>query len=731
MFHRRFWMPPLRDGAARRKARAAAACLLAAFLLGQLSDALAADARLTLAGQFDWGARKGFYLNLENSFTTAPGALSGMIIALGVADGSNWRFVVNHPAWEYDRTYAVRASVSPARSELWLGGVSLGFVNAGAVPTGAMQVTCNEIPGWASAPTEYYVDQTSVTISGPGGATLSATTSENTTRSMALTLMQSPGPASMLSWTFASGDSFTVETTFTIVRRADAVALSPLADRYGQFRYGEWPGKVHSDADLLTAKSQEETQNQAWGIPAGYDVYGGDTRADWHDTATGFFHLVNRNGFWWLISPEGHPCFYRGVCDGPGLTWDKTPVTGRETMFEWLPPRTGNYAVMWAWNVWGDGPGHEYVASHSPNLLLKYGASWPQTFTTTTAYRYDVWGFSGGAKWDEVPGRPVTPVLGRSGVPNVARHPDIFDAAIRTQFESVLRSQITPRLLDPFVVGWSVGNEMDEIINVDEIKTVLGMDQTVAAKRALVDYGLATIYGGDVTSMSTAWHSPLPTTASLYATPAQAPDDDVESVRRYYADRYYAFLYQTIKAIDPNHLYLGFWIVPGWWQNDQDWRLITPWCDVIGYDRYAQTFTDASLDALVNESGKPVLCGEFSFPPNYPGTRGYGTYGVSVPNDVAAGEAYKAWLASATTNPHCVGVAWFQYRDQPVLGRGPGSGTDPIYGEHYAFGLVDVTDHPKWDLVTRVREANLQASQRRLDATARARVENAERDYPN
>jgi len=34
----------------------------------------------------------------------------------------------------------------------------------------------------------------------------------------------------------------------------------------------------------------------------------------------------------------------------------------------------------------------------------------------------------------------------------------------------------------------------------------------------------------------------------------------------------------------------------------------------------------------------------------------------------------------------------------------------PIFcGEDYAFGLVDVTDTPKWDLVSRVRAANLKA----------------------
>jgi hypothetical protein len=69
-------------------------------------------------------------------------------------------------------------------------------------------------------------------------------------------------------------------------------------------------------------------------------------------------------------------------------------------------------------------------------------------------------------------------------------------------------------------------------------------------------------------------------------------------------------------------------------------------------------------------------------------------------------------------NPYCVGVFYFAYRDQPLTGRGPGTGPAIVHGEHYAFGLVDVTDRPKWDFVSRVRDANLQVMQWRSGAAA-------------
>ena len=61
-------------------------------------------------------------------------------------------------------------------------------------------------------------------------------------------------------------------------------------------------------------------------------------------------------------------------------------------------------------------------------------------------------------------------------------------------------------------------------------------------------------------------------------------------------------------------------------------------------------------------------------------------------------------------------MAWFEYRDEPVSGRGFLGETDLdlVEGEDYAFGMVDVADRPKYDLVNQVRTTNLAMAQRRL-----------------
>ena len=122
------------------------------------------------------------------------------------------------------------------------------------------------------------------------------------------------------------------------------------------------------------------------------------------------------------------------------------------------------------------------------------------------------------------------------------------------------------------------------------------------------------------------------------------------------------------------------------------------------------------MTQLMQETDKPVFCGEFSFPSWYNGERGFGAFGTWTQDDSDTANVYATWTRDAARNPYCVGFNWFEYRDQHITGRGSGYGPEAVYGEHYAFGLVDVADDPKWDLVGVLRTANLQAVTQRVQA---------------
>lgn len=671
--------------------------LLLLFALSAL-PAAAGENRLLLASQYDFSGKRGFYLAFENRAAdgTRP-PLATLQLILGVADGKSWVFLDDTPAWQYGHDYRARVVIAPGHAELWLDGQEIKEADQTLLPDPSGTLTAGLIPDWAGTPAEYLILERSCALTVRGEKARNVPLTDMTALPLALTLFEPQAPAAF-PFVPDPARTLTIDVTFRLAPRpADLRSLAALVDKYGQPVAAHFPGKVTSNAELSAAAHEETRRTARWESSGAQDAYDADLGADWREPATGYYRTVQKGGFWWLLTPLGSPCFYTGLCTAPALAWDKTPATEREWLWEALPPRTGAASVAWAKDSWGEGENVDYFAPHTANMIRKYGPKWQESEKARTAGRLRAWGFSGLGKWCEpLANVPNIPVLDLSGVPKLSRHQDVFDPAVQAALQAKLGAEITPRLTDATVVGWSIGNEYDGIITAQEIKDILAMPEAVPARRALLDEARAHLTTSD---------------------PAHLTDADLEHLRRFYADRYYDFLYRAVKAVDPNHLYLGFWISIGWWVNDEDWRLIARHCDVVGYDYYGPTFAPPDFAKLLRESGKPALCGEFSFPPTYGGARGFGVYSAAHASDDAdAGRQYTRWVGEAARNPACVGVCWFQYRDDPVTGRGPGHGPDLVYGEHYAFGLVDVTDGPKWDLVAPIRAENLAAAGQRSAA---------------
>lgn len=690
--------------------------LLVPVLVSVLCAAARADYRCYMVFQYDWGARRGFYIDVEGQ------RLAQLPLILAVADGEQWRFVFHTPPFEPGREYEARAVIGPERSQLFLDGEAVGEIEGGFLPQGG-RLGLNEVPPWAQDLGDYLVVPLSVEAralrAGSEVASVVRQFVRAASRPVGLQMFSSGAPE-RAEFALQPGDTVEVRLRFR-TEAADLEKLGPLIDEFGQCIYADWPEKARSAEDLRRAAEAEARWLEEHPRPATFDRFGGYTGA-WRENATGFFRVLKRDGYWWLITPEGNPCFYLGVDTAPGLTWPATPVSGREFLFKWLPPREGPYAA-WSRSVWGEPEETDYVSFIACNLIRKYGEQgWQDKGLEVTVKRLASWGFSGVGKWGGIGGLPYVPVLSRREVPSIAGHPDIFDPAVRAAFADSLRRQIEGRVKDACVVGWSVGNEWDEIIRTSEIRNILKMAEAPPAKRALLDYALDEIYGGDLSRLCRAWAIEAATREALYQSQLEPPDEEADLLRMYYADRYYDFIYRTIKAIDPNHLYCGFWITPDWavepWDAAAYWRLAAKHCDLIGYDRYAHEFADERWRAMFASTDKPVLCGEFSLPPTYKGMRAFGTYGVSVRNESEEARYYRGWVKDAAENPYCVGLCWFEYRDQDITGRGPGRGRAIYYGEHYAFGLTTITDQPKYTLVERMRHANLMAPVWRLHASA-------------
>ncbi len=688
------------------------ASLVALLLVAFSLPAWGASCRLYFAAQYDWESQTGFYLSLENEVPDgSPCTVEGAKVFLGVGDGKEWRFLEHSRNWQTDHDYTITAMIRPGSSDLTIDGQLVDQGESSLLPKNDVDLNANWVPDWANSQAEYLAIQKSLAVTSSDGRSLNL----QFERPIPLILLASQSSANV-PWATAQNRTLTVTAVFRMIRTPDPRSYVPYVDRYGQSKYGDWLGKVKSDADLAAAADLEQEKLLKWGVSSGFDTYGGVMSAGWQEQATGFYHLARQNGVWWLITPLGNPCFYIALSDAPALNWDRTPVTGRTWMFEELPLKTPPWDFAWGLNSWGQTDGTEDVAFHAVNMIRKYGEDWITKANNLSVQRMKAWGFSGFGKWSDDTGNlPIIPVLYTWSVPNLDRHPDIFSPEVQAELRSDLAAQVTPRLNDPLVLGWSFHNEYDDIITAGEIKNMLALSSAIPAKRALVDEALVSLYNKNVSTLAAAWKISATTVDAVYSSTPTPPQADIEALRQYFARQYYGFLYRTFKDLDPNHLYFGFWIVPGWWENETDWQLIADYCDVIGYDRYSPSFADDWMNRLIRKTDKPVFLGEFSFPPTYNLERGFRAYAAAnALDDADAGRLYSNWLEDASQNPYCVGVSWFQYRDEPVSGRGPGQGPDLVYGEDYAFGLVDVTDQPKYDLVERVRQANLQAARVRL-----------------
>ena len=69
---------------------------------------------------------------------------------------------------------------------------------------------------------------------------------------------------------------------------------------------------------------------------------------------------------------------------------------------------------------------------------------------------------------------------------------------------------------------------------------------------------------------------------------------------------------------------------------------------------------------------------------------------VQVANQEERAVAFRYFAENGFSHPALVGIAWFQYTDQGILGRGD--------GERYNIGLVDVVDIP-YPIVKGIRAA--------------------------
>jgi hypothetical protein len=435
----------------------------------------------------------------------------------------------------------------------------------------------------------------------------------------------------------------------------------PLIDEFGQYVHADWPGKARTESDLKKDWTAE-SENLAHENFPDRDAYGGF--ASTHAKATGFFRVEQIDGRWWFVDPDGHLFYSTGVNGvGPGVG---TRVAGREDLFATLPPPLPGVTNFFDTRR---TKGRQ-VNFYGANLLRRFGDDWKLPWAELTARRFEAWGLntSYGTGLSEsldktALNKPYVIFLrwlqSTNSEPTndaIMGLPDVYAENFSQRIEADATRQLAPHKNDSYLLGYFIGNE----------------PPWPGRESQFVDLVLQ----GESSAMQKHFQAAL------------AKNDTPEIRRQLVLDaftRYLNVINAAVKKADPNHLNLG--IRFGGTPPDYVIALAKDF-DVYSLNKYRWEPPADYLAKIYSLVHKPMLLGEFHI--GVPG-RGMAPGLVQAMDQKERGIAYQYYVEHAAAHPEVIGTHWFQWIDQPALGRPD--------GENYNIGWVDVTDRPYDELV--------------------------------
>jgi hypothetical protein len=483
----------------------------------------------------------------------------------------------------------------------------------------------------------------------------------------------------------------------------DADPFFPCIDTFGQYRHKDWPGKVHSLAELRQRREAEAAELAANPGPPGWDRYGGRASGS-RLKATGFFRTEKREGKWWLVDPEGHLFWSHGMDCVRML--DATPIEERSAWFEDFPGNQADYreflSTGYALKGHYAGRSPECFSFAAANLKRKYGDNWKQSYAETAHKRLRSWGLNTIANWSDssiflMRRTPYTDTVGSRGAKMIegsegywGQFPDVYDPSFAAAVRQAMKAKQNSSANDPWCIGYFSDNEMSW---GDETSLALGALKSApeqAAKREIVA-DLKAKYA-DIAKLNAAWgtsHSSWDALLESRDFPDRArARDDLIAFYAKTADTYFRTVRDAIKAVAPNQLYLGCRFA---WVNDHAARAAGRYCDVVSYNLYRRSIADFKYPG----GDKPLIVGEFHFGALDRGL--FHTGLVPVENQQARAQAYRDYVLGALHHPQVVGTHWFQWQDEPTTGR--------VYDEeNYQIGFLDVADTPYRETIAASRD---------------------------
>ncbi|WP_144027146.1 beta-galactosidase [Paenibacillus sp. FSL R7-0273] len=460
----------------------------------------------------------------------------------------------------------------------------------------------------------------------------------------------------------------------------------PYVDELGQLKGREWPGKTADAAELVSRLRAERQRATEWAETAGADYSAGSLSryGGWKElrfTATGYFRTAFDGRNWWFVDPDGYALFSTGMdCVGPS---SPMRVTGMEHLLPQLPGQGGAYKDAWSQE------GREFSFGIA-NLIRVFGPQWRDAWTELTEYRLRQGGFNTIGNWSDsrfIAASNLPYVYPLSGFPETEQRifrdfPDVFSPEYGRNAQQ-FAEQLLPLREERRMVGYFMRNEPHWafVDSLDLTQLMLSSATRFASKERFIQW-LHEKYS-TVDELNAAWNSRYNGYDELYI-----PDDTkplADSVRaadygqfnRLLIRRYVELPARACREAAPNHLNLGMRYA---WVSSDEVLEGCEWFDVFSLNCYQFAPDREQIEQISSRLGKPVMIGEYHFGGADSGMLAYGIRAVATQEE--RGGAYRYFVEQSAAIPQLIGVHYFQWNDQPVLGR--------FDGENYQIGAADV-----------------------------------------
>lgn len=495
------------------------------------------------------------------------------------------------------------------------------------------------------------------------------------------------------------------------VMKKDSSEFFPFVDKYGQYKYKEWPGKIHSDKELQKMRSIEEKDLAANPGPQEWDQYGGWKNGPRFE-ATGQFYVKKIDGKWWMIDPEGYLYWSHGVVRVT-TSCCVTPLDGRKFYFSDLPSEeedpfykfyyTRDSLLYPYYTARGIKETYDYS---SANAYRKYGENYKEVYADLSHRRLRSWGMNTIANSSDpaicmmsrtvynervdlaapVEGYPSWPVLeGSKGWwPFIDPYDPMFPLCVRAHLEAK-RYQLE----DSWCQGFYVDNEINWGDQTLLASLALKASPKQASKMVLVDRLICKYH--TISELNNVWKTSFTSWKDLVLNRNELPagsHTDLEELTLLIVRKYFKTVRDVFKEIAPNKLYMGCRFAGA---PEFVVRIAADYVDVMSYNNYTYTRETFSLPEGID---LPVMYGEFHFGALDRGL--FHTGQVATFNQQNRARAYRDFVRSCLKNPCIIGTNWHQFSDQPCTGR--------FDGEDFQVGLTDCCDTPYWETIEALRE---------------------------